>query len=104
MLIFRPLLEAEVDIEEIYLWYESEGEGLGIAFFGRLADAISRIKDNPRIGTIDPDTSSEIRGVLLKRFPFTVCYTVNESEIVLLAVVDQRREPGYWKDHLSDLQ
>ncbi|MGL1886342.1 MAG: hypothetical protein OCD76_07485 [Reichenbachiella sp.] len=40
--------EAELDIEESYVWYESQREGLGEGFFARLDQAKVAIINNPK--------------------------------------------------------
>ena len=33
---------------------------------------------------------------VLRRFPFSVFYRFNETEIVIVAVAHHKRQPGYW--------
>lgn len=40
---------------------------------------------------------SGIRRAMLARFPFTIVYHELEDEVEVVAVMHQRRHPGYWK-------
>jgi hypothetical protein len=37
-----------------------------------------------------------IRSKRLEAFPFSVLYSIEEEEIVVVAVAHDKRKPGYW--------
>ena len=39
-----------------------------------------------------------------KRFPYGIVYSVEEDEIVVIAVAHLHRQFGYWKKRLKDLE
>jgi len=39
----------------------------------------------------------EIRRCRLRRFPYSVVYTQDGPDILVLAIAHQHRKPGYWK-------
>jgi plasmid stabilization system protein ParE len=41
-----------------------------------------------------------VRAKSLKRFPYSVLYSVENNEIVVLAIAHQSRKPGCWRDRL----
>lgn len=43
-----------------------------------------------------------VRGIPIRRFPFTVFYRTEASRVYVLAVAHQRREPGYWLERLEE--
>lgn len=96
-LIVRP--EAQLDIEEIALWYEEQQAGLGDRFSGKLKSLLQRIVENPRQF---PETGRRhIRRGLLNPFPYAV-YFVSTGEIVsVAAVLHQHRHPDTWKQRLN---
>jgi len=42
-----------------------------------------------------------IRRCRLRRFPYSVIYTVEAGEILILAVAHQHRKPRYWQDRIN---
>ena len=42
----------------------------------------------------------EIRRCRLKRFPYSVVYTLDATDILVLAVAHQHRKPGYWRNRI----
>jgi plasmid stabilization system protein ParE len=41
-----------------------------------------------------------VRKFLIRRFPYCIYYTVNDTEILILAVSHQHQRPGYWLDRI----
>lgn len=37
-----------------------------------------------------------VRRRLLRRFPYSILYTVDRDEVVILALAHQKRRPAYW--------
>ena len=86
--------EAEADIAEAFQYYESCRENLGTEFLSCIDEAISRINHNPKQFRTVLDN---VRRALVKRFLYGIYYTINENEIIVLAVVHARRNPKHWK-------
>ena len=86
--------EAEADIAEAYQYYEDCRPGLGSAFMLCIDESVSRIEKNPRQYKV---IGKEIRRALVKRFTYGVFYTLNEYEIIVLAVTHVRRNPIHWQ-------
>ena len=86
--------EAEADVAEAYQYYESCRENLGADFMSSVDDAISRIQHNPKqFRTV----LGKIRRALVNRFLYGIYYTIDENEIIVLAVVHARRNPKHWQ-------
>ena len=86
--------EAEADVAEAYQYYESCRENLGADFMSSVDDAISKIQHNPKqFRTV----LGKIRRALVKRFLYGIYYTIDENEIIVLAVVHARRNPKHWQ-------
>ena len=83
-------LEAEDDIFNAYQWYEQQKAGLGDEFTGALENSFSSIQSNP-------DTygfrRKNIRGCLLKRFPYLVLYLIDDSNIRIISIFHTHRKP-----------
>jgi len=43
----------------------------------------------------------QIRRCRLHRFPYSVIYTQDGADILVLAVAHQHRKPGYWRKRLN---
>jgi plasmid stabilization system protein ParE len=88
----RP--EAQADIKEAASWYESRERGLGIRFKLEARTAFRRIGDN---ALMFPAIDTRVRRALFRSFPYSVFFTVEEKEVVILAVLHQHRHPDIWK-------
>lgn len=91
--VIRP--EAEADLAEAFAWYEERRPGLGDRFLLSVDAALSGIQRYPESS---PAVHRPIRRLLLRRFPYGVFYTVEESAIVVLAVFHCGRDPRRWRE------
>jgi len=82
---------AKDDIEIAILWYEKQRIGLGFEFFDCIKESEKLIQNQPKMYAI---SYSFYRGCVVKRFPFSIYYTIeNEEEIVVHSVFDNRKNP-----------
>jgi len=98
-LIVRP--EAETDIAEGYVWYESHQVGLGERFVAEMSRCIAGIEREPlRFACVRDDA----RRALLRRFPYAVFFVVGQEQISVIAALHMARDPAIWqKRAASDL-
>ena len=90
MTAYRFLSPAEDEITEAALFYELASTGLGRDFLDDVRRVINRLLDYPFAGgRID----SDLRRILLSRFPFSLVYAVETDSIVIVAVAHHGREP-----------
>jgi plasmid stabilization system protein ParE len=94
-LVTRP--QAQLDVEEAVVWYESKEPGLGIRFLGELDSLMERIRAAP---LQFPRIDSSVRRGLLKRFPYSVYFSADSERVELIAVLHQHRYPEAWKSRL----
>lgn len=94
--IFLP--EAEQEMLEAALYYQSQAIRLGIDFLSEVEHAVKSIVESPKTW---PILEGELRRRLIRRFPFGVLYRVESEEIVIIAVAHLRRKPGYWKERIQ---
>ncbi len=91
--IVRPA--AEADVQEASDWYEGREPGLGGQFLDELKETFTRVRHMP---LQFPDVGRNVRRALLRRFPYAVYFVLrNESRVVVIAVLHQRRNPSLWK-------
>ena len=89
---FHP--EAEAELEDASLFYESRMLGLGKSFAAEVERTIYLIREFPDAGS---PTGRTRRRVLVARFPYSVVYRRDPDAVVIVAIAHQRRRPGYWR-------
>ena len=85
---------AEQELNEAAYYYSQESHGLGSTFLDELERTIDRIVDHPEAGPLVEET---VRRRLVPRFPYAVLYSVREDEVRILAIMNQKRRPFYWR-------
>ena len=93
---FHP--EAEVDLAETILHYETLAPGLGERFAAEVERAIGQLLEHPKIGA--PDENG-FRKWVLDTFPYNLRYAENNDLVYILVVESQHRRPGYWKGRIA---
>ena len=93
---FHP--EAEVDLLETILYYETQAPGLGEKFAEEVRLAIEQLQAHPRIGTPDKEG---FRKWVLNTFPYSLRYSESDDLVYVLVVESQHRRPGYWKSRIA---
>ena len=94
----RILDVAERDLEEGYRFYEEQSPELGSYFLDSLYSDIDSLRYFEGIHL-------KVFGyhrLLSKRFPFAVYYKVSEDEVLVMAVLDCRRNPSWIRKKLMD--
>lgn len=86
--------EAEAEVLEAFLWYESRQTGLGSRFEKEVLETLNRVQ-------VDPHSFTQVHGVKrragINHFPYGVYFQINGTEIFILAVVSYLRHPDVWK-------
>ena len=78
-------------------YYEEQVVGLGDVFIDEVEKVLDVIEQQPASGTKITKTE---RRFLVSRFPYGIIYSVDEDLITIFAVMDLRRNPGYWKSRI----
>ena len=92
--------EADAELIEAAVFYESRVEGLGEGFLKEFDGLKLILQKNPKIGVFENEFC---RRVMLNRFPYSIFYSLEPNLIWILAVAHQRRRPHYWQKRLSRL-
>jgi len=83
------------DLREAYDWYERQRAGQGLEFTHDVNVTIGVIRRMPAsFAEFEP----EVRRVRCQRFPYHVYYSIEATEIAILAVYHDRRDPSRWRD------
>jgi len=85
---------AEIELNEAAEYYEREHPGLGVAFLTEVERAMDVVLEFPE-GS--PRVGETVRRKLLRRFPYGILYSVRPGEVRILALMNQKRRPFYWR-------
>jgi len=91
----RYLSPAEWEMVQAARYYESHVQNLGFDFLSEINRAVKSIEDQPEAA---PIIKGLIRRRIIRRFPYAILYQIDPTEIVILAVMHQHRDPDYWHD------
>ncbi len=85
------------DLDEAFVFYESQEEGLGSYFQDSLFSDIDSLK---LYAGIHSTHLSKYR-LLSKRFPYAIYYVIKSDTIIVSAILDCRRNPDWIKNKLK---
>lgn len=88
----RFLDPAEGEMLESAQFYEDQAVGLGERFLDEVEGCVELLLDRPHIGR----PVGRFRRFPLRKFPFTLIYTIEGNDLVVVAVSHHRRRPGHW--------
>jgi mRNA-degrading endonuclease RelE of RelBE toxin-antitoxin system len=90
---------AQKELNDGIFYYELQLQGLGLQFKSEVRESINRIKKTPNVW---PQEKGEVRKYLLHKFPYKILYSVQEQNIIILAIGHQHRKPGYWIEEADE--
>lgn len=87
---------AAEELREARRWYAREaGAPVAARFLAEFQRLRELLSQQPLMG---PELEPGIRRALFRdRFPYSLLYVVRAQRIMIVAVMHQHREPGYWK-------
>lgn len=89
-MILRYTDRSIVDVELAFEWYEKQRRGLGFEFLDCVELSLNNILIFPAM--YEP-CYSNFRRCVIRRFPFSIFYTIEDYEIVIHSVFDNRQDP-----------
>ncbi|MBL8027625.1 MAG: type II toxin-antitoxin system RelE/ParE family toxin [Fibrobacteres bacterium] len=89
----RFLRPAEDELIAAANYYESQANGLGVLFLDKIDSAVQDIETHPYRW---PVIRNNVRRRVILQFPYFIMYRIVLDEVVILAVMHQRRQPEYW--------
>ena len=96
-MIVEFLEEADQELTEAALWYESREPGLGRRFRDEVARVVDRVATDPLLWR---ERAGGYRRVNCPVFPYYVAYFIRGRKLIVAAVAHGHRQPGYWKSRL----
>ena len=94
----RLLDVAQQELDEEIEYYNAESLGLGDQFLIEVLTCLERIKQFPQAWHPFTEDSRRCR---TRRFPYGIAYQILESEILIVAVANLHRRPGYWLERIG---
>jgi plasmid stabilization system protein ParE len=88
---------AETELQEAIAFYEAAENGLGTRFLDEVEAVVARILAHPTAWTA---MSPRTRRCRTHRFPYGLFYQVRPDEILIVSVMDLRRDPKRWERYL----
>lgn len=90
---FHLVLHSEIkfDLADAALWYEEQGLGLGLEFIEEFNSLLKYINQYPAAFPVFKDG---YRQVIMKRFPFIITYTLEESTIFISRLSHAKQHPS----------
>ena len=82
-------------VDEIYSWYENRQIGLGKRFLSALTSTFQKIQRTP---AGYPMAYEPHRKVILGKFPYSVFYEEQETQIIISAVLHTARDSAIWQN------
>jgi hypothetical protein len=93
----RFLSTAELELKEAVEFYEHAREGLGEEFLTEIESTVSLIEAHPLAWM---SLSGRTRRCRTSRFPYGLFYQIRADEILIVSVMDLRRNPRRWDEFL----
>ncbi len=94
---YRLTQSAQDDVREIARYYATKKKGLGMRFAIALEECCCDIARNPSMGR---PLSVRTRRWLLDVFPYIVLYRVRTTEVLIVRIVHEKRDPEGWRAEL----
>ena len=82
-----------MDIKEAAIWYNKQQSGLGKRFIQEVRLKVAKIKDNPLAYSIYYNL---VHTAVLKSFPVMIHFIIDESNILITAILHISRSPKVW--------
>lgn len=81
---------AKNDLELAFTWYENQRQGLGLEFLDCVEASIATIM---QMSLLFAEHHQPFRRALIRRFPFSIFFTIEKDCLVVHAVFDNRQNP-----------
>lgn len=90
IVVFRRIAKRELD--DAIVWYENRRNGLGQEFSIAVERQIEKMASSPNQFA---RVREEVRRAVLRRFPYSIYFLVEDSRVVVLAIFHAKRDPEH---------
>ncbi len=85
---------AEFELNDAAIFFENERQGLGLRFLAVVESAVTHIQEHPQAS---PIIIENIRRKIVRRFPYSIIFSIKPDRIRILAIASHKRRPFYWR-------
>lgn len=85
---------AEFELNDAAVFFENKTQGLGFRFLATVETAVAEIRRHPQAS---PIIQQNVRCKVLRKFPYSIMFSIASDRIRILAIANQRRRPFYWR-------
>jgi len=85
---------AEQELHDAASYYNALRPELGQAFLDEAERAVTQILAYPEAALL---VNCTVRKKLIRRFPYSIMYSLRTEGIRILAIAHQKRRPFYWR-------
>lgn len=86
--------DAEREMSNAAEFFHSKRPNLGVAFIDEVEKSINQILTHPLGCQL---VNRSVRRKVIRRFSYSIMYSVKPDSIRILAIASQRRKPFYWR-------
>ena len=90
--VFHPAARAEY--ESALEWYQSRNARAATRFEAEMERILEWIGTSPEMF---PKYDDESRFAVLRRYPYSVIYSIQPGQVYVIAVAHSSRSAGYWQ-------
>ena len=80
---------AERDLDEAGKWYDKQRPGLGDEFLVSIAEAFTRLEQDPQGYRV---LYRDFRRILVERFPYRIFYQIKGNNVIVLRILHHARD------------
>jgi toxin ParE1/3/4 len=84
---------AKDELKDSIDYFEDIKSGLGKRFLREVYSSIKRIQFSPNSW---PKFTKNTRRCFTNKFPYSIIYFIEDNEIIIVAIMHQKRKPNYW--------
>lgn len=95
-LLIKP--EAEIDFLEAKSWYNDISAALAQQFNEAVMDCLRKIQKHPLSFL---NVNETYRRAVVKRSPYSIFFGIDDSTVVVTAIMHQHRSPRSWQQRLT---
>jgi toxin ParE1/3/4 len=86
--------EASAEIEAATAWYMGRSPAAAIRLVEEVDQVMAMIRQFPEL---QPSYDAKHRFAVLRRFPYSIVYRVDEERLRVMAFAHSSRQSGYWQ-------
>lgn len=91
---------ASIELDDAVAYYNLQSHRLGDKFFDEVLRMTKLISIFPEVWA---KNTEHTRKAVLKKFPYSLIYSIYKNKIYIIAVAPHHRAPEYWIDRIFQI-